>query len=110
MCRHASLCVEPWFCYSRVCFLIANLPCTVKRNKFKSEEKKIETIFSAEVLRIWDSQNPADLQLPNGNIKLPLGIGYAESSSSSDSGGTEIQNYQYKGVKTKPKLIFNKKK
>lgn len=74
---------------------------------FKSQEKKIETIFSPEVLRVWDSQNPADLQLPNGNIKLPLGIGYSESSSTSDSGGSEVINYLYKGAKTKPKLIWN---
>ena len=74
---------------------------------FKSQEKKIETIFSPEVLRVWDSQNPQDLQLPNGNIKLPLGIGYAESSTTSDSGGSEVINYLYKGAKTKPKLIWN---
>jgi hypothetical protein len=60
---------------------------------FKSEEKKIETIFSTELIRRWDD-----------NIGLPLGINY--------SAGSEISSYDnqvrwlYKGVKSKPKLFF----
>jgi hypothetical protein len=60
---------------------------------FKSEEKKIETILSTELVRKWDD-----------NIGLPLGINY--------SAGSEISSYDnqvrwlYKGVKSKPKLFF----
>ena len=60
---------------------------------FKSEEKKIETIFSPELIRKWDS-----------NIGLPLGLNYAAAN--------EISTYDnqvrwtYKGIKTKPKLFF----
>lgn len=70
---------------------------------FKSQTKKIDTIFSAELLRQWDTEGTA----PNGQIKLPLGINYAASSASQTSGGTEKVNWQYKGVKTKPKLFYN---
>jgi uncharacterized delta-60 repeat protein len=70
---------------------------------FKSQTKKIETIFSPELLRQWDTPDTA----PNGEIKLPLGINYAASSSSQSSGGTEKVSWQYKGVKTKPKLFYN---
>ena len=71
---------------------------------FKSQEKKIETTFSPELIRQWDL--PANS--PNGGIKLPLGINYAGSSSSSSStGGAENTNWNYTGVKTKPKLFFN---
>ncbi len=70
---------------------------------FKSQTKKIDTIFSAELLRQWDTPDTA----PNGGIKLPLGINYAASSSSSSSGDTQKITWQYKGVKTKPKLFYN---
>jgi len=70
---------------------------------FKSQTKKIDTIFSAELLRQWDTPDTA----PNGEIKLPLGINYAASSSSQTSGGTEKVTWQYKGVKTKPKLFYH---
>lgn len=62
---------------------------------FKSQQKKIDTIFSAEVIRKWDD-----------NIALPLGINYAGSSSTIASGGSESVSYQYKGLKSKPKLFF----
>jgi hypothetical protein len=60
---------------------------------FKSEEKKIETIFSPEIIRKWDS-----------NIGLPLGINYSASSEQSTY-DNQIR-WLYKGVKTKPKLFF----
>jgi uncharacterized delta-60 repeat protein len=60
---------------------------------FKATEKKIETIFSPELIRKWDA-----------NIGLPLGINYAGSTS--DNGTNTAPTYFYKGVKTKPKLFF----
>ena len=71
--------------------------------EFKSQEKKIETIFSPEIIRQWDT----DYQKPNGNILLPLGINYAGSTNTQQSGGSEVLNFLYTGVKTKPKLFFN---
>ncbi len=67
---------------------------------FKSQEKKIDTIFSPELIRQWDTLGP------NGSsvIGLPLGINYSASS--------EISSYDnqvrwiYRGVKSKPKLFF----
>lgn len=62
---------------------------------FKTQVKKIETIFSPQLVRKWDNDNV---------IGLPLGINYSASS--------EISSYDnqvrwvYKGVKTKPKLFF----
>ena len=70
---------------------------------FKSQQKKIDTIFSPELLRQWDTPDTA----PNGEIKLPLGINYAASSNSQSSGNTEKVTWQYKGVKTKPKIFYN---
>ena len=69
---------------------------------FKSQEKKIETTFSPEVLRQWDTPD----QLNTGNIKLPLGINYAGSSNTSSSGNSQVVNYTYTGLKTKPKLFW----
>jgi hypothetical protein len=62
---------------------------------FKSQEKKIDTIFSPELIRTWDD-----------NISLPLGINYAGSSQTVNNGGSESLAYIYKGLKTKPKLMF----
>jgi uncharacterized delta-60 repeat protein len=69
---------------------------------FKSQEKKIDTIFGPEVIRQWDTVDTA----PNGGIKLPLGINYAATSVSANSGGNENVVPQYSGVKTKPKLFY----
>lgn len=69
---------------------------------FKSQEKKIDTIFSPEIIRQWDTIDTA----PNGGIKLPLGINYASSSNEQTSGNSTQVIYQYKGVKTKPKLFY----
>jgi hypothetical protein len=69
---------------------------------FKSQTKKIETIFSPEIIRIWDT---VDTQ-PNGEIKLPLGINYALVTDGSTSGPSESVVPKYKGVKTKPKLFY----
>ena len=60
---------------------------------FKSQQKKIDTIFSPEIIRKWDSR-----------IGMPLGINYAASSNL--NAATNTVDYQYKGVKTKPKLMF----
>ena len=69
---------------------------------FKSQEKKIDTIFSAEFVRQWDTPDTA----PNGGIILPLGINYAANSNTAASGDTQKVLWQYKGVKTKPKLFY----
>jgi uncharacterized delta-60 repeat protein len=63
---------------------------------FKSQVKKIDTIFGPEVIRTWDN-----------NVVIPLGINYAASTSPQTSGNSEKVNYFYKGVKSKPKLFFN---
>jgi hypothetical protein len=64
---------------------------------FKSQEKKIETIFSPELIRKWDDA-------ATNNIGLPLGINYVANNQPATSG--QGIDWQYKGVKTKPKLIF----
>jgi hypothetical protein len=72
---------------------------------FKSQEKVIETTFSSQVVRQWDLKNQT---IPNGGIKLPLGINYAGSSSSNTSTSqSESTSWNYAGVKTKIKLLFN---
>lgn len=60
---------------------------------FKSQEKKIDTIFSPELVRKWDD-----------NIGLPLGINY--SSSNEQSTYDNQVRWLYKGVKSKPKLFY----
>jgi hypothetical protein len=59
---------------------------------FKSQEKKIDTIFSSELIRKWDD-----------NIGLPLGINYAASNQADSNGDVR---WSYNGVKTKPKLFY----
>jgi hypothetical protein len=59
---------------------------------FKTSEKKIETIFSPELIRKWDD-----------NIGLPLGINY--SATNQQDCDNQIR-WNYKGVKSKPKLMF----
>jgi hypothetical protein len=71
---------------------------------FKSQEKRIETLFSPEIVRQWDTAD----QPFNGGIKLPLGINYAGSTNVSvDANGREKVNGVYTGVRTKPKLFYN---
>ena len=60
---------------------------------FKSTEKRIETIFSPELIRKWDD-----------NIGLPLGINYTATNEIS-SADNQVR-WIYKGVKSKPKLMF----
>jgi len=62
---------------------------------FKSQNKKIETIFSPELVRQWDAANL---------IGLPLGINYAASSQQSTY-DNQVR-WIYNGVKSKPKLFF----
>jgi len=69
---------------------------------FKSQTKKIDTVFSPELMRQWDTLDTA----PNGEVKLPLGINYSSNSSSQNTGGNETIVWTYPGVKTKPKLIY----
>jgi hypothetical protein len=66
---------------------------------FKSQTKKIDTIFSPELIRKWDADGVS-------NIGLPLGINYVGSNNQVGSGSTVNVNWIYKGVKTKPKLMF----
>ena len=66
---------------------------------FKSQTKKIDTIFSPELIRKWDADGVS-------NIGLPLGINYVGSNNQVGSGSTVNVNWTYKGVKTKPKLMF----
>jgi hypothetical protein len=63
---------------------------------FKSQRKDITTIFGPQLLRKWDNDN-------TNNISLPLGINYV--SNSSEAQGNQV-NWQYNGVKTKPKLFW----
>lgn len=74
------------------------------KTDFKSQVKKIETIFSPEVLRQWDTIDTA----PNGEIKFPLGINYASKSDlTNDSNNSSEQVIlRYTGLKTKPKLFY----
>lgn len=69
---------------------------------FKSQTKNIDTIFSPEFIRKWDTEGTA----PNGEIKLPLGINYAASTQEQGDGSTSRTTYTYTGVKTKPKLFY----
>jgi uncharacterized delta-60 repeat protein len=63
---------------------------------FKSQEKKIDTMFSPQIIRKWDT-----------NIKLPLGVNYAQSTETEKVGDNEMVVSLYKGLKSKPKLMFN---
>lgn len=63
---------------------------------FKSQTKKIDTIFSPEVIRKWDN-----------NVGIPLGINYAGQSNNQPSGGSEKVVWKYTGIKSKPRLIYN---
>jgi hypothetical protein len=60
---------------------------------FKSQEKKIETIFSSELIRKWDN-----------NVGLPLGINYAATNEISEA-DNQVR-WLYKGVKSKPKIFY----
>ena len=64
---------------------------------FKSQEKKIETIFGPELVRQWDTATQS------GKIGLPLGINYAVTNQSDEEGQVR---WLYKGLRTKPKLMF----
>jgi hypothetical protein len=66
---------------------------------FKSQVKKIDTIFSPELIRKWDADGVS-------NIGLPLGINYVSSNNQVGVGSDVAVNWIYKGVKTKPKLMF----
>jgi hypothetical protein len=63
---------------------------------FKSQTKKIDTIFSPEVIRKWDN-----------NVGIPLGINYAGQSNNEPSGSSEKVIWRYTGIKQKPRLFFN---
>lgn len=63
---------------------------------FKSQSKKIDTIFSPEVIRKWDDR-----------IGIPLGINYAAQSTPETSGGSETIRWKYTGLKQKPRFIYN---
>jgi hypothetical protein len=63
---------------------------------FKSQTKKIDTIFAPEVIRKWDN-----------NVGIPLGINYAGQSNGEPSGASEKVIWKYTGLKQKPRLYFN---
>ena len=63
---------------------------------FKSQTKRIDTIFAPEVIRKWDE-----------NIGIPLGINYASQSSNEPSGATETVRWKHTGIKSKPRLLLN---
>jgi hypothetical protein len=70
--------------------------------QFKSSEKKIETIFSPQLLRKWNPDTPPLSGVTN-DVGIPLMINYSESSQEND----KVVNWTYSGVKTNPRLIFN---
>jgi hypothetical protein len=59
---------------------------------FKSESKRIETIFSPQIVRQWDNE---------AIIGLPVGLNY--SASSQQSSYDNQVRWVYSGVKTKPR-------
>jgi hypothetical protein len=63
---------------------------------FKSQTKKIDTIFAPEVIRKWDN-----------NVGIPLGINYAGQSNNQASGSSEKVIWRYTGLKQKPRLMYN---
>jgi hypothetical protein len=63
---------------------------------FKSQTKRIDTIFAPEVIRKWDDR-----------VGIPLGVNYAAQSKPEASGGSEIIRWNYTGLKQKPRLMFN---
>ena len=68
--------------------------------EFKSTEKKIETIFSPQILRKW---NPTTLTGVTNDVGIPLMINYTESSQDNNN----AVDWTYSGVKTNPRLIYN---
>lgn len=73
--------------------------------QFKSQTKKIETTFSPQIIRKWNPNNNPNIE--SNAVGIPLGINYTEQSQEISSGNTSIVDWVYKGVKTKPKLIYN---
>jgi hypothetical protein len=69
--------------------------------EFKSSTKEIKTTFSPQVIRKWNPNNNPVLE-PDA-VGIPMGINYAESSQEVGSGVAWL----YKGVKNKPKLMYN---
>jgi hypothetical protein len=69
--------------------------------EFKSQIKEIKTTFSPEVIRKWNPNNNPNIE--SNAVGIPLGINYTESSQEVNT----TVDWIYKGVKTKPKLIFN---
>ena len=73
--------------------------------QFKSQTKKIETTFSPQIIRKWNPNNNPNIE--SNAVGIPLGINYTEQSQEISAGNTSIVDWVYKGVKTKPKLIYN---
>ena len=71
--------------------------------EFKSQKKDITTTFSPFVFRKWNQNT-----IPTStDVGFPLGISYVESSQESTSGNQSLVYWIYKGVKTKPKLMYS---
>ncbi len=68
--------------------------------EFKSSQKKIETIFSPQLIRKW---NPSTLTGVTNDVGIPLMINYAEASQENEN----VVDWTYTGVKTNPRLIYN---
>jgi hypothetical protein len=62
---------------------------------FKSQTKKIETIFSPQITRKWDN-----------NVAIPLGINYVSANTPGETAAVESVIWTYKGIKTKPKIFY----
>lgn len=69
--------------------------------EFKSQNKEIRTTFSPEMIRKWNPNNNPNIE--SNAVGIPLGINYTEQSQEV---GTVV-DWVYKGVKTKPKLMYN---
>ena len=72
------------------------------QTEFKSQTKTIDTSFGPQVIRKWNS-NFGPYSGFSQDVGIPLGINYLETSQ--ENGG--VVDWIYRGVKTKPKLIFN---
>jgi len=70
---------------------------------FKSQKKDIKTEFSPQLVRTWNPNNNPEFLGTGFTVSIPLGINYTESSQEV---GNKV-DWLYKGVKTKPKLLYN---
>lgn len=72
--------------------------------EFKSEKKEIKTTFSPMIVRKWNPNN--NTGITSNAVGIPLGVNYIEQSQEITSGNNSTIDFIYKGVKSKPKLLF----